>query len=506
MKKIILLSGFFIGFFVQAQSGLTLSKSEIFQDEKRFADLLFAENDGQGGLITIRAVFSGFIQSLSAYYIEQFNADLNTVSKTELAAGPDYIRSIKIANDSIYLMTFEQDKVNETFKINLLSSALGKSDFKKRNLLTFDKNNSSYSFWRGTNKLDDDTFGAVIFSENKNYMAVSFDVKQEKKEARMIYVFDNQFKKIGEYPFELDIKDRLFDLESIEINDADGALYLLGKVFENDSRTSKKENKANYHYDLYYLHNDVRKQLTIKTDTIFVRSLKSYMYKGSLSFFGFYSEKNDYRYKGSCKFDINTETFEISHNTFSPFTEQFLTDKYGEVKEKELSNLTFRNIHRLANGDIILNAEEFFVVSVYVNGVVYTTFNYNDIIALKLRPDGTMVWARNINKRQSGINGTESFTSFVHNDNNYLLINASDKIKPLSNNRIQFNHKGTKKANLYAITIAPDGSYTYQEIVDGDKENMPYAVRFGAVTKEGEAILFGRNGKNKQLLKVKAGD
>lgn len=506
MKKLLLLSVFFIGYFTHAQSGLTLSKSEVFQDEKRFADLLYAENDGEGGLVTIRAVFTGLIPTLSAYYIEQFNADLQAVSKTELDANPEYIRSVKIANDTIFLLAFEHDKENETFKINLLSSPLGQSDFKKRNLLAFDKNSSSYSFWRGINKLDGDTFGAVIFSENKNYMAVSFDVKQDKNEARLIYVFDNRFNKVAEYPFELDIKDRLFDLESIEISDADGALYLLGKVFENNSRARKKDDKVNYHYDLYYMHKEVRKQLTIKSDTTFVRSLKSFMYEGQLSFLGFYSEKNDFRYKGTCKFDINTQTFEVTHNTFSPFTKQFLIDKYGQAKEKELSNLTFRNIHRLSNGDIILNAEEFYVVTVYVYGVAYTTFNYNDIIALRLKPDGTMVWARNINKRQTGTNGTESFTAFVHNETNYLLINASDNLKQLKNNRIQFNHKGTKKANLYAIAIAPDGTYTYEEIVDGDTENMPYAVRYGAVTENGEAILFGRNGKNKQLLKVKAED
>jgi stage V sporulation protein SpoVS len=188
-----------------------------------------------------------------------------------------------------------------------------------------------------------------------------------------------------------------------------------------------------------------------------------------------------------------------------------MIDKYGEKKEKELRNLVYRGAFKLSNGDIILNAEEFFVTQVYMSygmgGVWSTIYNYYDIVALRIKEDGTLVWARNINKAQTLDGGKESFSSFAFNDKNYLLINCSDEVKQLSNNRIQFKQKRSKKTNLYAIVLDAEGNFTHQEIVDGDVNQMPFAVARGVLTKNGnELILVGRNNKNKQLIKVSATD
>lgn len=80
-------------------------------------------------------------------------------------------------------------------------------------------------------------------------------------------------------------------------------------------------------------------------------------------------------------------------------------------------------------------------------------------------------------------------------------------MKQLSNNRILFKQKRSKKTNLYAIALDADGNFTHQEIIDGDIEQMPFAVARGVLSKNGnELILTGRNNKDKQFIKIFANE
>ncbi|MBU2526563.1 MAG: hypothetical protein KKC03_08180 [Bacteroidetes bacterium] len=494
-----------------AQLGLTVQKSDIFQDEKKRSDLIFAEEDGQGGLVTVRAFYSGLNNKISGYYLEHHDKQLKVLNKTELASENYQLKGLKVADGIIYLISVYSDKSAKTWNVNLHTSPLEKLNFTQTVLISRDDIEKGHSTIFSFNQKDADAYDEVKFSKNKNFMCVSLDVKNKEEETHLIYVFDKNFKKTGDYVFSKDIKDKLFELDNIDVDDFNGGVYLQAKVFENDSRMTKKENKSNYHYEIYYLLGEEKKTLSFKEDDKFIGSLMAINDGGQLSYIGFYSELNDWRYKGVCRFEIDPGTFEIKHGSFAPFTEQFMIDKYGEKKEKELRNLVYKGAFKLNNGDIILNAEEFFITQVYVSygmgGALSTIYNYNDIVALRIKEDGTLVWARNINKAQTLDGGRESFSSFAFNDKNYILVNCSDKIKQLSNNRIQFKQKRSKKTNLYAIALDADGNFTHQEIVDGDIEQMPYAVAKGVLTKNGnELILIGRNNKDKQFIKIFASE
>lgn len=494
---------------IQAQVGLIVQKSEIFQEEKNRSELVFAAEDERGGLVSIRAFYSGLSTKISGYYLEHYDNQLQVLGKIELPHSEYQLKGLKVADGKIYLISVDFDKANKTWKVNLHTSDLDRLSFTQSALITRDDVESNNSSFFNFNQKDSDAYDDVKFSRNKNFMCVSFDLKNKEQETHLIYVFNKDFEKVGDYVFTKNIKDRLFELDNIELDDANGGVYLLAKVFENDSRTTKKENKSNYHYEIYYMLGEEKKELSFKSEDKFIGSLMAINGGNQLSYIGFYSELNDWRYKGVCRFEIDPNTFEVKHNSFAPFTEQFMIDKYGEKKEKELRNLVYRGAFKLSNGDIILNAEEFFVTQVYMSygmgGVWSTIYNYYDIVALRIKEDGTLVWARNINKAQTLDGGKESFSSFVFNDKNYLLINCSDEVKQLSNNRIQFKQKRSKKTNLYAIVLDADGNFFHQEIVDGDVNQMPFAVARGVLTKNGnELILAGRNNKNKQIIKVSA--
>ena len=132
-----------------------------------------------------------------------------------------------------------------------------------------------------------------------------------------------------------------------------------------------------------------------------------------------------------------------------------------------------------------------------------TIYHYDDIVSAKINPDGEIVWARNINKRQatSGTDAYISYTSTIKGNDTYFFINAGEKVKKLSNDRIQFGQTSTKKSNLNVIKVSPSGDFDYQEILDDKDNEVPFKVSDGAIT--GESVIFiGQKGKKKQLLKI----
>lgn len=130
-------------------------------------------------------------------------------------------------------------------------------------------------------------------------------------------------------------------------------------------------------------------------------------------------------------------------------------------------------------------------------------FHYDDIVSARINPNGEIVWARNINKRQStsGDNSYISYTSTAVGNDAYFFINAGEKVKKLSNDRIQFGQTSAKKSNLNVIRVNEKGDFDYQEILDDKDNEVPFMVSNGILS--GDSVFFiGRKGKKKQILKV----
>ncbi len=495
---------------------INVVKSSIFKDKKKHSSLAFSEDDGNGGVVTLRTYYGGFIPKLKGYYIEHFDKNLNLIKETELEVDKNYIKGILIDEGVVKLIEYNHNKKADKYEFNILSASLKDLDFKREELFALGEEEIKKYFGvvlglffinNGMNQMDSNALGDVSFSQNKNFIAFNFDIKNKDEETHRIFVYNRKFERVNEYEFKKDIKDRLFDYENVDVDDNDGSVYLLGKVFENKSRSTKKKGKANYHYELYKLNDEGQIKVSFRADDNFVGSLTTIRSNNKLSCVGFYGEKKDWRYKGVCRFDMNPETLEIEKKNFNAFSEQFILDKYGKKKEKELRNISYRGIFVQENGAIIMNAEEFFVTTHTYSSPnggfnTRTIFHYNDIISTKMDANGKLVWARNINKAQTGTTFS-SYTSTIDGDNVHFFINCSDKIKKLRNDRILFKQTKAKKSNLYAITIDGNGDFDYRSIVDDKDSEVTFFVNNGILSNEGKDIIFmGRKKKKKQLIKV----
>lgn len=368
---------------------------------------------------------------------------------------------------------------------------------------------SSYSFGFGfANKGEIATLGdsGIAFIKNEFGFAIGLDLNGEKQETLKLYSFDYDFNKTNEFLFVNTDLEKKYHFENIGITTDTKSLFVLSKVA--DKVTKSKKEGGEYAYEILKITNDKIVSQQIEIGNHYVKSLRTLFFNDKIFCIGFYSDKNDFKYKGVCKYSLNQSDLKINNTNFSEFTDQFIIDKFGELKDKELKFLKIKNASITPNEEIILNAEETYFKSTNNNNSIKNNVirHFNDIVSVKINNNGNITWARNINKKQTSNdlfhNSFNSFSSINLNDNTYFFINAKEKIKTISGNRIEFKDTNLRKnSNLNLIRIKENGDFDYLEILDNEENTVPFMVSKGIVIDD-SIYFFGCKNKEKQLLKV----
>jgi hypothetical protein len=487
-----------------------IKKSEVFKDEYKNSSIVLAENDGNDGVIIVRSYSGGAFSDGFGYYFEHYNADLKLIKEYEYelkyskAVKQSSVLGLILDGQNINIIDFIYEKDQKAYICSSMTSNISDFNFKQKELFRINSEQIKQFGFFSTAGFDGDSGANMIINEDKTAFAITVDIKDKETETHKLYLFGKNLEKKIDHTFKRDIKDKKFRYENIEIG-KDGSLFLLGKVYTEEKK--KKKEGGKYQFELTKITADSQKTQTFDTNEHFVASLKVILNEGKLSCIGFYSDRNDNRFKGISYFQLNPSNLEIQNSKFNAFTEQFMIDKYGKSKDKELKNLSFRKIIITPNSDILFNAEEYYVVSSYIasqyGGYWTYTYHYDDIVSAGLNTSGEIVWARNINKRQS-TGGNDSYISYASTakDNDaYFFINTGEKVRKLSNDRIQFGQTSTNRSNLNIIRINQNGNLDYQEVLDDKDNDVPFMVSNGIIS--GNSTYFlGRKGKKKQILKI----
>jgi len=521
MKKIIFLLFVCLTFNAYAQD-VSMIKSEIFKDSKKNSSLSYSLDDENGGLVTIRAFYGGMLQSVKGYYIQHFDENLKLIKEIEYKVDKNTIRNAFIKDNQLHLIEHVMDKKADKILFNAVSADLNTLKFNTKEILSITKEEQQkyfgvaiFPFFFGNfSQADANHSGEVVLSSANNFFVINFDIRNKDKETHKVFVFNSNFEMLYEQLIEKDIKDKYFDYESIDIDDYTGALYFLGKSFENESRKAKKKGKTNYHFELYRIDANGQTSTSFKNEDKFISSLELVKSKDRLKCIGFYGKKDEDRINGVSLFNLNPETLKMEKEKFTPFSEEFLHDKYGNKdgkiarkKDKGIKNIDFKGLYLMENGDVIVNAEEYYVTSHTVtstNGNMRTryVYHFDDIMSLRLDEDGRLKWARNINKRQTGFNNS-SYTSIPVGEDSYFFINCSENIKKLSGDRISFKQTKTKKSNLYMIKINQDGNFDFEKLIDDKESKVYYKVNNGNINLDNQTvILAGKRKKHTRILKL----
>ncbi|AWH84532.1 hypothetical protein HYN59_05100 [Flavobacterium album] len=485
--------------------------------------MAMAEDDGNGGVVIVRSYLEGGLFNIipDGYYFEHYDANMKLIKDYKYEFKNGSIIGICIKGDNVNMIAVEYDKKDKAYIYSAIPGNIKNLSFTTpKELFRIEGEDmqlyvSPYIGNSWDPERDRYDKGAqIIFNNDKTAFAISIDIndRDERKEMRKIYVYDANLDLKIEHTFRRDIKDRKFIFENIDISPDGSVAYLLGKAYTKEAR--KKNDGGKYQYELTRITANGSNTKVFDTEEHYAKSLQIVFRKNTIACLGFYSDRKDNRFKGVCYFDMDPVTLETKIARYNPFTDQFMTDKYGTKKGGELKDILFKNVSLTDDNSIILNAEEYYLSNAKGWGPqgidnMYTsysyTYNYDDIVCAKIADNGDLVWARNINKRQSTMTNDQyvSYSSMVKGDDTYFFINAGDKLKKLSKDRIQFSQKAAKKSNLNIIHINKDGDIDFKELLDDKNNEVPFMVANGATTKTGNSIYFlGQLKKKKQLLKL----
>lgn len=491
-----------------------IKKSDVFKDEYKYSSISLVESDNNGGVIIGRSYQGGMFSNGAGYYFEHYDANMKLLKEYEYemkysqVIKQSSVLGIIMDGNTIHLVDFVYNKDEQAYICSSMNASITDFNFTKQELFRLKSEEIKQFGFFGSNSFDGDSGASMIINEDRNAFAITVDIKDKTTETHKLFLFDNKLNKKIDHTFKREIKDRKFRYENIDVSKDGNTLYLLGKVYTDEKK--KKKDGGKYQFELTRITKDSEKTQIFDTEEHYSRSLKTIIFENRVVCIGFYSDRKDNRYKGIGYFELDPQSLEIRKSKFNPFTEQFMIDKYGKDKDKELKSLSFRKILITPNNEIVFNAEEYYVVtSTYYSQTggmhTTTTYHYDDIVSAKISSEGDILWARNINKRQAtgGDSSYISYTSTVKGDDTYFFINTGEKVRKLRNDRIQFGQTSTKRSNLNIIRINQNGDFDYQEILDDKDNEVPFMVADGALSLKDNSVFFiGRKGRKKQLLKV----
>lgn len=497
-------------------------KSDIFKDEYKNSDIELVEDDGNGGVFIVRSYAGGVFSNGKGYYFEHYDSNLKLIKEYEYQAKQKRgekktvgsVIGMIMNGQEISLIEYVYEKTEKAYICSALTSNIKDFNFSSKELFRVAGEEtdrgprvSFFGIGAGRANVDNDFATRMIVNEDKSAFALTIDIKDKNSETHKIFLFDKALNKKIDHTFKRQgIKDKKFTYENIDVSKDGSTLYLLGKA-QTEEAKSKKDG-GRYQYELTRITNDSEKTQVFDTNDHYAASLKTILFQDRVTCIGFYSDKKDSRFKGISYFELDPVTLAIKKSKFNPFTEQFIIDKYGKDKDKELKNISFRKLIITPQNEIILNAEEFYITTTTTfspqgGSRTYYVYHYDDIVSAKLSTAGDIVWARNINKRQSTTSDASyiSYTSTAKESDAYFFINTGEKVKKLSNDRIQFGQTSTKRSNLNVIKVNQNGEFDYKELIDDKENDVPFMVANGAVS--GNSVFFlGQKGKKKQLLKI----
>ncbi len=484
-----------------------IQKSDVFKDEYKNSLIQSVTDDGHGGVVIVRSYAGGVFSGAYGYYFEHYDANLKLIKEFEYDQKRSSVMGVIVKGDQINIIDFSYIKEDKAYVCSANSANINDFTFTKKELFSLPSEEvKSFTMFSSSSTYDGDFGAQMIVNEDRSAFAITVDIADKRQETHKLYLYDTSLNQKFIHTFKRDIKDKKFRYENIDVSKDGNTLYLLGKVYTPEAK--KKKEGGKYQYELSRITKDGIKTQVFDSEDHYSASLKTIVFDDRIVCVGFYSDRKDSRYKGLSYFELDPTSLEIRKSKYNPFTEQFMIDKYGKDKDKELKFLSFRGIYVTQSGEIVFNAEEFYITTTYVstgNGGGYqrTIYHYDDIVTAKLSASGDLIWARNINKRSAtdGDSSYISYSSTIKGDDTYFFINAGEKVKKLSKDRIQFGQTSTKRSNLNIIRVNKSGDFDYQEILDDKDNEVPFMVNFGV--EMGDSMYFiGRKGKKKQLLKV----
>ncbi len=478
---------------ITAQSTyFNVKESQEFKDHHRNTSVLAVHTTASNETIVARSSRKKIVFEV---YDEQVK---NTFNKVVDIPKKEVVISDLFFNNELKIFTLTSpSKTERILKCHILNLDSKEHRIVELFSTTVEKKQALFS---GQNKRQTN----ISISPNENYLAIATDDIKKNSNSYLIHVFDAKSLKLLFTKNYYSNPEKFYRSSDMIIDD-NGSVYTLGKEFLSGKR-EKKDDKANYSFVMTKITKDAIASNTLALDdNELIQSLAISNKESVFDLFGFSSEKKAGRINSISQIKIDPVTLQVLNKKRTKLPEQVYQDIYGErkvnqKKGKELKSFYLDHAIEDELGNTYLLAEEFYVTSVYVpngmngGGYMQTVFHYDDILILKLNPEGELDWGRSIFKKAT----SPSYNAFVNNNKLHVFLNSGKKLKEKKDGRTKVAKGWLQSSSLYDFVYDEEGQLTREKIRDnkGKSEYVPYLGNF----RNNKFIMFSRSKYSRQLM------
>ncbi len=486
---------------------------EKYNDRYKYSNLLTIADDEKGGSLLVRAYYTGMILKPKGYFIENYDKDLNLVSEYNYKLKNANFVEGYVRNGQIYLLFLDYNYQTESYDYVVHRSPMAEYNFTQETILSIPSDPVRQPLDRNyyNRKFSSGFTTSVLFDDEKSAFVITTHFKKGKTNKHFIHLFNTSLTKLITHDFSAEVEEKNYSFENVAFSNDLENVYIVGKAYFKKRRFSAKERK--FQYEIIKV---TKKATTAQTQSFddfskFSEGLKPIMKNGKLFCVGFYANRKDNRYNGLSYFELDPYTLVAKTKKYSPFSDQFMMDKFGREEDKEIKNLVFKNLSINPDGSILFNAEEYFVTnSVQANSsggrVKVERFHHNDIVSAKLNSSGDVIWIRNINKAEvtQGDGAYVSYSSYVKDGKTYFFIATSaENPQILSGERLLFKQGLSRNRNVFTIQLDENGKVSFEKLIDDKDARLPLMVNIPLIDGDKDRLLFyAKRGTKKQLVSV----
>ncbi len=473
MKRYILILFLVFTPFIFAQQ-VEIIKSSRVTNEKKSVRLHYGGKTSTGEYIVLKGLYMSSKPYPVEFVVERYDQNFKFIqSKTIQNSYPAYFKTAYLMNDTLHLFVAGKSAKQKEFVVFQYQGDVNKMTFSSKKIYRIDKKYIKdyyrvtfffVSFSSDIHKKDLDNYGYVNYSDKKNYTVLSVDLKDPKKEAHLVVVFDRNMNKVFEKLLTLDIKDRMMDIKQVEIDD-EGNVYMLTKNFLQSNRRAAKRVKKNFYQDVYYTLYKINSERIIShkiESKYFILQPVLLLENNQVVTAGFFSQnfKRTTMLKmlgvkpantalGTFRMSFNPADLQVKSTDFKFFDEQtqksIAGSEYKRYKKHNIpvglllmEDLYFRFVHVDDDGKIIFHMEPVFEHIYYdqvgMARIKRRTHIYGIIYAVTIDKSANATVDLIIKNQETSANTSMvSYASTYVNDTHYFFLNT---------------HKITKKGYL----------------------------------------------------------
>ncbi len=486
MKKLLILQALlWAGLAVAQTTGIKIKASPTYKLTTARVQNDFMIPDQQGGFITIASKRSGFLVDPLIFeaYATQYDKKLKPVKtktfKLNKGSVKGAIKGAFVHSGQLFLLNMDinyrkkyyafkkitghidngQIEEKEFFRLNFLYPKTEVNLFVNPGSLYYQK----LKYYTDVNFFNPKMF--FVFSDNNKYFAIVYRDKQPVAKYH-INVFNQNFEPVFQQDISGGVSSDLFYINDIKVAGDTGTVFVIGQIYKTDPLRKKRlmNTDNTKEFIIYRASKNMVDTYRLKPQKVIE---KLYLALGDdLTVYGFYRHKylnlNDV--DGFYRLNM-TKKLAMLNQSYQSFEKQMVSvSEKKRIKKTKNHSIIVRNSFLLSDGTLIINAEDLYVPLMMKKEDREENVREiaGDIFSIKIAPEGQILWAVKIYKKQlvKPRLALHSFFSALINGKNYIVFTDSPMEK--ASKEVPFYLLKKELYNLNAVVISNDGMVSKQ--------------------------------------------